>query len=238
MVIALIITTKFQTMKILATYIGIFLLFCSCSVTNQDIPEAALRKRSVNILILGNSVLWHPASESLGWYGDWGMAASSAENDFLHLYSSILKSDPRLSNVQITARNISTWENTMQLDQNLVQELTENYFDIIIIRLGENVSNTSNYTAQLQSLIDNFRLRNTEVIITGTIWKNNLVESTHKNLAAKENYKYVSFNSFRSSSRNFSFGKFANSAVAAHPSDQGMNEIATLLAQATFELIK
>lgn len=227
---------NFRPMKKAAIYISIFFLLLSCSRNNQDVIEISSKRQSLNILILGNSVLRHPPSASLGWYGDWGMAATAPEKDFLHLYSNILKTNSKFVDVQITSQNISTWETSMQLNQNILEELNGHHFDLIIIRLGENVGFNINYSSELQALINKFRNGNTKVIITGTIWKNNFVENTHKSIAAKENYNFVSFDKFRSNSSNFSFGRFQNTAVAAHPSDQGMNEIANLLVEATLEM--
>ena len=37
------------------------------------------------VMFFGNSITRHEPNASLGWYGDWGMAASSKEKDFVHL---------------------------------------------------------------------------------------------------------------------------------------------------------
>ena len=42
------------------------------------------------ILFLGNSITRHGPSQAVGWSGDWGMAASAREKDFVHLVTSSL----------------------------------------------------------------------------------------------------------------------------------------------------
>ena len=41
------------------------------------------------VLFVGNSITKHAPKEEIGWFGDWGMAASEAENDYAHIIARI-----------------------------------------------------------------------------------------------------------------------------------------------------
>lgn len=47
-------------------------------------PEVRFRK----VLFLGNSITLHAPLPSIGWHGNWGMAATSADRDYVHLVTS------------------------------------------------------------------------------------------------------------------------------------------------------
>ena len=49
------------------------------------------------VLIFGNSITLHGPKEEIGWYGHWGMAASSKEKDYVHrLFAMVEQSSPRV----------------------------------------------------------------------------------------------------------------------------------------------
>ena len=90
-----------------------------------------------NILILGNSITKHSPRPQVGWYGNWGMAASVQSKDFSHIIGTALKA-------QIAPVNISDFEmshavfDLKNLDKYFVQTP-----DLIIIKIGENVLQTT-----------------------------------------------------------------------------------------------
>ncbi len=190
-------------------------------------------KKNKNILILGNSITHQIPNKSLGWKGDWGMAASSADKDFESKLTQKLQQKLPQENIIVTAKNIAVWENDFKYDIDQFSDILDQKYDILIIRLGENVNTSSpnfqNYEEELNILINRFKTEKTKVIITGTIWNSPEKDSIQEKLAKDNNYSYVSLLDFQLDSKNYAKGKFANAQVAVHPSDEGMETIAQLL---------
>ncbi len=190
-------------------------------------------KKNKNILILGNSITHQIPNKSLEWKGDWGMAASSADNDFESKLTQKLQQKYPQENIKVTSKNIAVWENDFNYDLDEFTDILDEKYDILIIRLGENVNTTApsfqNYEKELNLLINRFKTENTKVIITGTIWNSPEKDSVQEKLAKDNNYSYVSLLDFQLDSKNYATGKFPNQQVAAHPSDEGMETIAQLL---------
>ena len=60
------------------------------------------------VLVLGNSITRHGPKDDIGWYGDWGMAASSADRDFVHRLFDMLTESGK--NVYMRIRQGAHWE--------------------------------------------------------------------------------------------------------------------------------
>ena len=73
------------------------------------------------ILFLGNSITLHAPAPDIGWTGDWGMAASAREKDYVHrLLDRISKEAGGVPKVMI--RNIAEFERK-QTDFNISEAL-------------------------------------------------------------------------------------------------------------------
>lgn len=72
-----------------------------------DLPVGRLRIEK--ILFLGNSSTFHPPRDEVDWQGNWGMAASAADKDYVHLL--VTKLGQELGGTQqLMAKNIADFE--------------------------------------------------------------------------------------------------------------------------------
>ena len=68
----------------------------------------------LRVLFLGNSITLHAALPEIGWTNVWGMAASAAEKDYVHLVTrGIEMKTGRKTDVQMTARGLF-WHDGVQ----------------------------------------------------------------------------------------------------------------------------
>jgi len=211
----------------------IALLLTSCQV-KEDIKVVPIQFK--NILILGNSITKHPPGPQVGWYGNWGMAASVQSKDFSNIIGTTLKA-------QMTPVNISDFEmsHTVFDLKNL-----EKYFvqtpDLIIIKLGENVLQTTDFDKSFTKFISFIKEKapHAKIVIAGTFWQNDPV---NKVLVAESQSRKIPFVKLQQldTQINKSFigedvisveglkYKITDQGVANHPGDVGMKNIADLI---------
>jgi len=214
------------TFKIIILIVSIFFFGC-----NND-----LSLKEYNVYYLGNSITLHGPNPDIGWIGNWGMAATSEENDYVHKLNKKLDNEYK-NNYRINygVRNIANWERDFSTK---IDALELNNIDLLIIRLGENVDEdyalNNNYYEALNSLINRFKGNNTQVIITDNFWPSVYKDNIQKTAAIDNNYYFVQINDLCSNAENMALGQFEHSGVAMHPSDIGMENIALRI----FECIK
>ena len=220
-------------MKRISIAFIISLLLTSCQV-KEDIKVVPLQFKS--ILILGNSITKHAPIPQVGWYGNWGMAASVQSKDFSHIIGTALKS-------QMTPVNLSDFEmsHTVFDLKNL-----EKYFvqtpDLIIVKLGENVLQTTDFDKSFTKFISYIKEKapHAKIVIAGTFWQNDPV---NKVLVAESQLRKIPFvklqqldiqinKSFIGEDVISADGlkyKITDQGVANHPGDVGMKNIADLI---------
>lgn len=210
--------------RILTLVLFLFMLVALKSCSQNKIGSPA------KILILGNSITEHGSAPNIGWYGDWGMAASSREKDFVHVLMDMLQTHYSDIEWDFRYKNIAGWEANFEYDFSS-DELIHYQPDILIIRLGENVKDNyaqaSDYEGSLEKLINTFKSPNSHVVITDNFWPSVYRDSIQERVALKNNYTFVDLTSLSQDSRNQAVGLFDNGGVAAHPSDFGMRNIAS-----------
>lgn len=212
--------TKF--LQLIAAIISLEFV-ASCSNPETSNPDSP---RIHKILFLGNSITFHRANSSLGWNGEWGMAASSEDSDYVHRLVHKIRSNYPTKSVFYRAKNIAAWEGDFSIDPHALADTTGFHPNIVIIRLGENVPDTTTpnrYFNELSKLVRSYQNDTTTVLVTGNFWASSWKDSVQYQVASKLGCPFVDFSAISSdSTHNQATGLFSNGAVARHPSDQGM----------------
>lgn len=193
------------------------------------------------VLIYGNSIALHAPAPSLGWTGNWGMAASAREKDFSHLVVRGLEerrgetADYRIRNLAVLERNFTT---------NLLDfaDLSADVAwapDYVVIAIGENVSNLDSdavdaYTSFLVSLARPLveSAKHPVVVMRSPFWRNETKAECTKRAAAEAGALYVDAGTLGGNPENKAIGLFSHAGVAGHPGDLGMRRLADLILDA------
>lgn len=181
----------------------------------------------MKVLFLGNSITRHNMKTEIGWNGDYGMAASCPEKDYVHVFCSLLEKNGK--HVIFKAENISCFETDPGRESiEQVRRFSAFGADLVFFRIGENVSSekADAFGAALPELLSLFR--DTTVLVVGSFWKNDKVEQLTQNAAERCGMPYLSLRAIQGKEYE-AVGEYEHAGVAAHPSDKGMRAIAEIL---------
>ncbi|KEO73528.1 SGNH/GDSL hydrolase family protein [Anditalea andensis] len=206
--------------------LSLMLLLFSCKQEPDFLPV----KEVSRVLILGNSITHHLPAPEIGWYGNWGMAASAADRDYVAILSDSLRNN--YPEVEVTIKTMVDFETGFwEYDYDKLAEIDGIDPDILIWRLAENITQTDFNTFDLEgpvarvvSLIEN--KPQMRVIMTTSFWGPETVNNELKKIASKNNWELVDLYPLAFASKYRAIGYFENESVAIHPGDLGMLEIA------------
>jgi hypothetical protein len=209
----------------------VLIISCNKSISNlavNNVVDSTKIGKIKTVLILGNSIAWHPPEADIGWTGDWGMAASSRDSDFVHiLIHDLLQKD---SSVSVEFKNISDFEkNFVSYPFSNLDSLRNP--DLLIMRIAENVDDKKakrdNFIAYYDSLINYLDPNKKAVkILVDGFWENQRVNEDIKEYAINKNYPFITITDLSGNPTNEAINLFSNPHVAVHPSDRGMRLIA------------
>lgn len=206
----------------------ITLIFLSCTENQTNLASPPKK-----LVILGNSIVTHPPRPEVGWYGNWGIAASAADSDFVHRIIYSLKVNDLNYNTSFV--NIANFERGFyDYDFNNLDSLKNS--NIVIIKIGENVVEKtaidSNFIKHYDKLIKYFKKSSTIIVLSDGFYNINKVgeEDSTINLmireyANKNNLLFIKTNDLSTDSSNRAYKTHSHPGVQAHPSDKGMRLI-------------
>ena len=222
---------KFVVNKI--SYAIIFLLAVSC----YGNPEMKPNNIKINkILFLGNSLTIHGPSAAVDWHNNWGMAATSQENDYVHILTRSL-SKKIGGTPKIMIENIGGFEkNYKSYDINKkLKKCFEFKADTVIMAIGENVpvldseNSKTKFKNSVNKLLNSIKTNSNPVIVVRScFWPYKDVDKILKQSCKEVDGIFVDIGNLSKDESNYarSERKFTHKGVAAHPGDKGMKNIA------------
>lgn len=188
------------------------------------------------VLVLGNSLTIHPASVELEWPGEWGMAASSADRDYVHQLAAHLQQATgrppalRVRNIADFERGYTTYNFTEELAEDRGFRPT-----LIVLAIGENMAPLATddaeqrlYAAVCQLLEELTRDQPATVVVRSGFWRNPRRDRALASAACSTRALFVDCGDLGAVPDNAARSErdFRHAAVGAHPGDRGMAAIA------------
>ncbi|MFO0977819.1 MAG: SGNH/GDSL hydrolase family protein [Planctomycetaceae bacterium] len=193
------------------------------------------------ILFLGNSITLHGPAPKIGWTGNWGMAASSEDKDYVHLLVQDLTKETG-SKPEIMVRNIAEFERGLSaysIEEQLKKEL-EFQADLVIIAIGENAAKPetpeakqafSSAFVKLMEAIENSG--NPRIFVRSQFWSDDVKDGLMKDVTLARKHHWVDLSGMVDESCYArSERQIEHAGVAGHPGDKGMAVIAAALKKA------
>lgn len=186
------------------------------------------------MMIIGNSIMYHPPSSPLGWFNSNGMAASAPDKDFAHLLTARMQAlyPSVMVKLQSGGRFEGEFGNKGYSIDEFNQPLQEFKPDLIIIRIGENVDDTQvagrNFETNFRQLLDRLvsYSQPVKVVCTTSVWYKPKADAVIRKVITEKGYPTLVDMSFMVGQSQCFASQYANPGVAAHPNDVGMLVIA------------
>lgn len=224
----------FRFLNLFSAGFAILAATCLFAKPSADAQEAA--RPFSRVLFLGNSITKHGPKESIGWSGNWGMAASEEAKDYVHLVTSGL-SDMGTGPFETMVRNIAGFERnyaSYDLDP-LTKEIRLFNPDLVILAIGENVPKLETAKAKTQfaeritTFLKGLQFKgNPRIVVRSSFWANEAKDQILRQVCDGVGGTYVDIGHLGKDESNYakSEREFTHDGVAAHPGDKGMQEIA------------
>jgi hypothetical protein len=189
---------------------------------------------SENLLIVGNSLTKHSPAPEKGWTANWGMAASSADKDFVHLLVKKLEAHTT-SKIDFSIIPGHPVEKAFfnEADYKL-PDGTDVTYDYIVLEIGDNIDFThplkDTFQHRYRELIDKLKIKlgkNGVLVCLGKWWSNDFIDNQIRSACETGKGKFVSLKpiSLRIESKASHERQFTDEGVGNHPGDWAMREI-------------
>lgn len=198
--------------------------------------SALAQEQAPRVLFLGNSITLHAPAPNIGWDGNWGMAASAIEKDYVHILLGKWKQATGKTPVSMV-KNIAEFERN--LDEYVISEQLKDELsfkaDTIILAIGENAATPKNdeerkrFSTALDQLLKSLKENSAPTIyVRSQFWPDVEKDTLLKQAAERAGCVWVDLNQLGADPANAAKAErhFDHAGVAGHPGDKGMQAIA------------
>ena len=197
----------------------------------QPVWFSGKKNGSPRIMFIGNSVTLHGPLASIGWHGNWGMAASDIKKDYVHIF--IHEVVKKYKNAEFCIVQASSWErNYKDYDYDINFSVAKHFNpDIIICSISANIHEEEfekdAFKINLKKLHRYFSCESTKIIessaIFGSAKKN---EAISEYVDENDNVYLAYVTDILQDESNRAIGLFEHKGIQGHPGDKGMRLIA------------
>ncbi len=185
---------------------------------------------SLKIMLAGNSITLHGYRPQIGWFGEWGMAASSIDKDYAHL---LIKKVREKRDAEFCICQVSEWETTYKNGETVLEKYEDARdfgADVIVFRAIENCSSKEFepelFKSELVKLLDYLGgKKKAQIILTTGFWRHP-GDAMIEELSREKGYPLVRLGDLGQDDKMKAIGLFEHKGVANHPGDLGMENIA------------
>ncbi len=182
--------------------------------------------KGFKVLFAGNSITRHGLKPEVGWNRECGMAASSVEKDYVHLFMKKVREEYR-SDASFAIAQVANYERSLNAEALKTYEFAKEYKpDVLIMFFGANVSKdhdtdpalTEKFRAAYEDMRNYLKSENTLVFHSQGFYIRPVLDEQKEKIAKKYGDTFINIENIRN--REETHGMFN------HPGDLGMEEIA------------
>lgn len=201
--------------------------------TSRYVTKVIKDENALKVIFVGNSITLHAPKPEIGWNGNWGMAASKKENDYVHRVVQGL--EEKFGPINYCIAQGAAWERDYPRGKEILGKYYETArdfnADVVIIRIGENILNSMlqevDCKPYFEEMIHFFASNSSaKVIVTDNFWRKELLDNIIKEIAEENGYIFCKLHDLQDDERTMAIGQFEHKGVSIHPGDYGMECIA------------
>ena len=197
---------------------------------------ASAQAQLQRILFVGNSLTSHGPKADIDWHGNWGMAATSLDKDYVHVVTKALATKQGTTPV-IMIKNVADFERA-HVGYDIAGKFADAAAfkaDLIVLCIGENVAALktpeaqAKYQEQVTALLKTLRSNpKAQIIVRSSFWANPAKDTAMRQACETVSGTFVDISALSKDEKNYARSErpYKHAGVANHPGDRGMAAIA------------